>query len=176
MTKDVKEVKSTSKGRGLTPKQEKFCQLYIELGNASEAYRQSYDCSKMSNEAINVEATKLLNNPKITPRVDELQAEHKQRHNLTVDKIIGDLQEYLAICTGKKPLTITTVIKNAQEGKTIAVDDQCFIFEPTGANKAFELLGKHLGMFAQKVDLTSSDGAMSLGSLRDLFSDDTKAD
>lgn len=44
---DVKG-KSTS-GRGLTPKQEKFCQLYIELGNASEAYRQSYDCSKNDN-------------------------------------------------------------------------------------------------------------------------------
>ncbi|EPZ98572.1 terminase small subunit, partial [Glaesserella parasuis] len=50
------EGKSTSKGRGLTPKQEKFCQLYIELGNASEAYRQAYDCSKMSNETINTKA------------------------------------------------------------------------------------------------------------------------
>jgi len=31
----------------LTIKQEKFCNLYIELGNASEAYRQSYNCEKM---------------------------------------------------------------------------------------------------------------------------------
>jgi len=28
---------------GLTPKQEKFANLYVELGNASEAYRQAYD-------------------------------------------------------------------------------------------------------------------------------------
>lgn len=27
----------------MTPKQDKFCMLYIELGNASEAYRQSYN-------------------------------------------------------------------------------------------------------------------------------------
>jgi len=27
----------------LTPKQEKFAQLYVEIGNASEAYRQAYD-------------------------------------------------------------------------------------------------------------------------------------
>ena len=27
----------------LTPKQEKFCQLYVELGNASDAYRQAYN-------------------------------------------------------------------------------------------------------------------------------------
>ncbi|MEE6030445.1 terminase small subunit [Avibacterium paragallinarum] len=170
------EVKSASKGRGLTPKQEKFCQLYIELGNASEAYRQSYDCSKMKSSAINSNAKKLLKDTPIALRIEALQDEHKQRHNLTVDGIINDLQEYLAICTGKKPLTITTVIKNAQEGTTQAVDDRCFVFEPAGANKAFELLGKHLGMFSQKVDLTSSDGSMALGSLRDLFSDDAEAD
>ena len=55
---DVKG-KSTS-GRGLTPKQEKFCQLYIELGNASEAYRQSYDCSKMQIFAWGVNLSCLL--------------------------------------------------------------------------------------------------------------------
>jgi len=29
----------------LTPKQEKFCQLYVELGNASDAYRGAYNVS-----------------------------------------------------------------------------------------------------------------------------------
>ena len=107
---DVKG-KSTS-GRGLTPKQEKFCQLYIELGNASEAYRQSYDCSKMTTEVINVKASELLNkNGKITVRVEELRQAHQQRHNLTLDNIIADLQEYRDICMGRKPLTITTVVK-----------------------------------------------------------------
>ncbi|QPB42213.1 terminase small subunit [Rodentibacter haemolyticus] len=171
------EVKSTSKGVGkLTPKQEKFCQLYIELGNASEAYRQAYDCSKMTTKTINEEAVKLLNNPKITPRVEELQNEHKQRHNLTVDQVISDLIEYRDICMGRKPLKLTTVVKNNQEGTANAVDTECFVFEASGANKAFELLGKHLGMFTQKVDMTSSDGSMALGSLRDLFANDTEID
>lgn len=61
---DVKG-KSTS-GRGLTPKQEKFCQLYIELGNASEAYRQSYDCQDMKSESINRLAKKELDKIKIS--------------------------------------------------------------------------------------------------------------
>ncbi|HDR0968098.1 TPA: terminase small subunit [Pasteurella multocida] len=151
------EVESTSKGRGLTPKQEKFCQLYIELGNASEAYRQAYDCSKMSNEAVNVEAIKLLNNPKnpkITLRVEELKKLHQERHNLTVDKVIRDLEEYRDICMGRKPLRLTTVVKNNQEGTAQSVDTDCFVFEPAGANKALELLGKHLGMFSQKVEVS----------------------
>ncbi|WP_315497011.1 terminase small subunit, partial [Haemophilus parahaemolyticus] len=96
---DVKG-KSTS-GRGLTPKQEKFCQLYIELGNASEAYRQSYDCQDMKPESINRLAKKELDKIKIRSRVDVLQQEHRQRHNLTVDNIIADLQEYRDICMGR---------------------------------------------------------------------------
>ncbi|MDN3211483.1 terminase small subunit [Haemophilus sp. SZY H51] len=155
---DVKG-KSTS-GRGLTPKQEKFCQLYIELGNASEAYRQAYDCSKMQTSTINTKAKELLKNGPITVRIEELQQEHRQRHNLTVDNIIADLQEYRDICMGRKPLTITTVVKNAQEGTAQSVNTECFVFEPTGANKALELLGKHLGMFKDRVDVTSGGNAL----------------
>ena len=149
---DVKG-KSTS-GRGLTPKQEKFCQLYIELGNASEAYRQAYNAKNMTTGAINTNAKKLLKDTPIALRIEELQQAHQQRHNLTIDNIIADLQEYRDICMGRKPLTITTVVKNAQEGTAQSVNTECFVFEPTGANKALELLGKHLGMFKDKVELT----------------------
>ena len=155
---DVKG-KSTS-GRGLTPKQEKFCQLYIELGNASEAYRQAYNAKNMTTGAINTNAKKLLKDTPIALRIEELQQAHQQRHNLTVDNIIADLQEYRDICMGRKPLTITTVVKNAQEGTVQSVNTECFVFEPTGANKALELLGKHLGMFKDRVDVTSGGNAL----------------
>lgn len=155
---DVKG-KSTS-GRGLTPKQEKFCQLYIELGNASEAYRQAYNAKNMTTGAINTNAKKLLKDTPIALRIEELQQAHQQRHNLTIDNIIADLQEYRDICMGRKPLTITTVVKNAQEGTAQSVNTECFVFEPTGANKALELLGKHLGMFKDRVDVTSGGNAL----------------
>ena len=47
-------------GLNLTPKQERFCQLYIELGNASEAYRQSYDADSMAEPTVNTKASELL--------------------------------------------------------------------------------------------------------------------
>ena len=50
----------------LTIKQERFAQRYVELGNASEAYRQSYDAEDMSDEAIRVEASRLLDNPNVS--------------------------------------------------------------------------------------------------------------
>lgn len=163
--------KSTSLGVvKLTPKQERFCQRYIELGNASEAYRQSYDCSKMQTKTIHTKAKELLKNGPITVRIEALKQAQQERH-----QIIADLQEVRDMCMGRKSVTITETIKNAQEGTVNTVDNPVFMFEPASANKALELLGKHLGMFTQKVDMISSDGSMALGSLRDLFANDTEA-
>ena len=77
----------------LTPKQEKFCQVYIEVSNASEAYRQTYNCERMKPETINRTAKDLLDNRKITARLKELQAEHRYRHDITVDSLSSELEE-----------------------------------------------------------------------------------
>ena len=51
----------------LTDKQQKFVLNYITNGNnATDAYRKSYDCSKMSDKSITVEASKMLKNPNVT--------------------------------------------------------------------------------------------------------------
>lgn len=77
----------------MTPKQEKFCQLYVELGNASEAYRQAYDAARMKPESVAVQAAKMLVSPKIALRVDELKAAAAERHGVTVDDIAAMLRE-----------------------------------------------------------------------------------
>lgn len=56
----------------LTPKQEKFCLVYLKTGNASEAYRQAYDASNMKPESVNRKAKDVLDNVKITSRLAEL--------------------------------------------------------------------------------------------------------
>lgn len=71
----------------LTPKQEAFCLAYIETGNASEAYRRSYNAGKMQPATINVRASELLADSKISVRVAELKAQHVERHNVTIDTI-----------------------------------------------------------------------------------------
>jgi phage terminase small subunit len=77
----------------LTPKQERFAQKYVELGNASEAYRQAYDAENMSSEAVKVEACRLLQNPNVSLTVLELQEEHRERHKVTVHSITQELEE-----------------------------------------------------------------------------------
>lgn len=76
----------------LTPKQEKFCQKYLETGNASEAYRQSYSAEEMKPETIANKACLLLQRGDVRARLDELRAKVEKRHALTVDRLVHKLE------------------------------------------------------------------------------------
>lgn len=78
---------------GLTIKQENFCLAYLETGNATEAYRRAYDASKMKDSVINVKASELLANGKITVRLEELRKPILERHNITVDDLLAELEQ-----------------------------------------------------------------------------------
>lgn len=86
----------------LTPKQERFCQKYIESHNASEAYRASYDAENMNNESIWTEASRLMQNPHVALRVMQLHEEHRKRHNVTVDSITKELEEARSLALQEK--------------------------------------------------------------------------
>ena len=100
----------------LTPKQEKFCQVYIETGNASEAYRQAYNTAKMKPETVNRTAKQLLDNRKIAARLDELRALHQKRHEITVDDLVKELEEArkLAFETDKAAAAVSATMGKAK--------------------------------------------------------------
>ena len=100
----------------LTPKQEKFCQVYIETGNASEAYRQAYNTEKMKPESVNSKGYQLLKQVQITARLDELRAEHKKRHEITVDTLVAELEEArkLAFETDKASAAVQATMGKAK--------------------------------------------------------------
>lgn len=74
--------------RKLTIKQEKFCNFYIETGNASEAYRRAYDCANKSAQWLVVNSSKLLKNANIALRVKELQQEQQRKSDITKEEIL----------------------------------------------------------------------------------------
>ena len=57
----------------LTPKQENFARLYVELGSASEAYRRAYDVKDDKASWIASEASKTLHDPNVTQRVEAIR-------------------------------------------------------------------------------------------------------
>ena len=71
----------------LTPKQEKFAQVWHATGNKSEAYRQAYNCENMSEATINNKAYALSLEGEITARFAEHQKAAQKRNNVTVDTV-----------------------------------------------------------------------------------------
>lgn len=121
----------------LTLKQENFCLKYVETGNASEAYRAAYNAENMKAETVWSKASILLDTGKVAARVEELKAEHRKRHAITVDDLIAELEE-----ARQAALAAETVQSSAAVGATLG--------------KA-----KLLGMDKQIIDHTSSDGSMA---------------
>ena len=81
----------------LTIKQENFCNYYIESGNASEAYRRAFSCGKMKAESVNRKAVELLNNGKITARVEQLQSDLKSRSDITKEEAVKELANIVRV-------------------------------------------------------------------------------
>ncbi|NNS07328.1 terminase small subunit [Erwinia sp. JH02] len=107
----------------LTQKQETFCQAYIETGNASEAYRTAYAADKMKPETINRKAKEQLDNGKIAARIAELQGEIKQRHNVTVDSLIKELEEARqSALTAETPQSSAAVAATMGKAKLTGLD------------------------------------------------------
>ena len=58
----------------LTAKQEAFAQAVADGMTQSDAYRKSYDTSKMTPKSVNEKASELMAHVKVTARVAELKA------------------------------------------------------------------------------------------------------
>lgn len=87
----------------LTLKQEAAVQAYIENGgNKSEAYRAAYNAENMAPETIWVKACELFKVGNVAVRVIELQEEHRERHNVTVDSLTVELDEARTIAKEEK--------------------------------------------------------------------------
>ena len=122
----------------LTQKEETACQGYIEHhGNRSEAYRQSHNCENMKPKSVWEAASKLFAKPNVRTRVLELQEEHKDKHKVTVDSLVLELDE----------------------AKDLAKDTK----QPAAMTGAIMGKAKITGHVTDKqsVDHTSSDGSMS---------------
>ncbi|MFC4924723.1 terminase small subunit [Delftia deserti] len=106
----------------LTIKQEAFALAYVETGNASEAYRRSYNAENMKPAVIAVKASELLANGNVAVRVAALQASHVERHEITVSDLIRELEEArVAASTSEKPKAAAMVAATMGKAKLLGL-------------------------------------------------------
>lgn len=75
----------------LTAKQEAFCQAIASGKTQADAYRAAYKSDKITDNAIYVNASRLLDNTKVALRVEELRRELSQKHLWTREKSVKAL-------------------------------------------------------------------------------------
>lgn len=81
---------------GLTPQQEKFCQLVASGNTYADAYRESYKVSpKTKDESIWVSSSRMMADVKVQLRVKELQEGHRKRNEVTLDEVLKEMANWL---------------------------------------------------------------------------------
>ena len=76
---------------GLTSKQNAFINAFLydskAKGNASASYRIAYNCENMTDNAIYTESSRLINNPKISLRIQQKNEEQEQKQQILTDSL-----------------------------------------------------------------------------------------
>jgi phage terminase small subunit len=105
-------------------KHERFCQEFVVDLNATQAYIRA---GYSENGAAQSAAT-LLRNPKISARIAEIQARIMQRLEITQETVVRDIAD---------------IVEEARK-----------VGQYSAALKGKELLGKHIGMWPAKSEVT----------------------
>lgn len=167
----------------LTEKQKIFANEYLVDLNATRAYKKAYPSTKKE-QTINAAASRLLRNVKVKEYIDKKIKDREKRTEITQDKVLNELaaiafskgSDYAEVINrniivdGKtvldeegNPQTYQDVelkltsqlteqqkkaisnIKRGKNGIEVSTYDKV---------RALELLGKHLGMFKDKVEVS----------------------
>lgn len=157
----------------LTPKQKIFADEYLIDLNATRAYKVAYPRVK-NEETAAAAGARLLRNVKVVEYVQKRMDERAQRTEITQDRVLQELAKLGFFDIRKlfddsgKPLDITGLddetaaciagleVMDVYEG---AGEDKEFVgyvkkYKLSDKLKALELIGRHLGMFKDKVELS----------------------
>jgi phage terminase small subunit len=128
----------------LNDKQRLFCDEYLIDMNAKQAaIRAGYSPKTAENQA-----SRLLSYVKVQEYIKEKQNKLTEKLELDAEWVLRRLKEISDRCVQAEPV----MVRNS-DGEMVESGE--YRFDSSGANKATELIGKHLGMFGDKLDVTS---------------------
>ena len=131
---------------------ELFCQEYVVDYNGTQAaIRAGY-----SDKSARQQATRLLANAAILARVRELQQDQVRRLAITQDYVVLQLMDTYRCC--REPTPVLEWDPEARE----MVESGKYQFDSKGALRALELIGKHLGMYQDRLKV---EGKLDTGQL-----------
>lgn len=133
----------------LTDKQKEFVRQYlVDLNATQAAIRAGYSVKTASRIG-----PELLGKTCVREAIEKAQAKRAKRVEVTQDYVINNLVEIVERTMQRRPVTDRKGEQvTDEEGRAV------WCFDAKSANKALELLGKHLGVFTDKVQTEVSGG------------------
>lgn len=149
----------------LTEKQKLFADEYLIDLNATRAYKAAYKSCK-KDETANVNGSKLLRNTKVAKYIEERMNERSKRTEITQDNVLRELAtiafanitDVVTIENGTVyikdtkdiPKSLLPAIESIKEGKN-GIEIKFY-----SKDRSLELLGRHLGMFNDKIEISGT--------------------
>ena len=145
----------------LTPKQKLFCKYYLISLNATDAAKKAGYSKKTANRI----GTENLSKPVVREYLESQMKKREEKLEITADKVIAEIAK-LAFANTTDILEITdhgVVIKDLTKLDTSCISSAEEVFDKEGMRlgvkiklhdktKNLELLGRHLGLFKDKIE------------------------
>lgn len=119
----------------MTDKQRKFAEAYLINPNAKlAAISAGY-----SEKTAEVKGSQLLANVEIKAFISEMQAKASEKTGIDKEWVLNRFKEISDRCMTAEPVMINVDGEWVESGE--------YKFDSSGANKATEMIGKHIGFF-----------------------------
>jgi phage terminase small subunit len=133
-----KKKSAPKKSRKLTQKEKRFCDLYLVSNNASDAARGAEYSAKTAKE----QGCRLLTRVHVQDYLEVKRKELEEETKIDQKWVLERLVQVHERCMQTEPV-------RDKEGNETGE----FVFKDSGANKSLELIGRHLGMFNDKLKI-----------------------
>jgi len=112
----------------MTPKQHQFAREVVLGKSQADAYRSAYNTTRMNDNSIRREASRLMDNPNVATTVVELQ---QKADAAVVQERIATREEVLQ--------TLTSYMHSGEPRDSVRL-------------RAAEMMGKHYGLFTDRIE------------------------
>lgn len=162
----------------MTDAQKRFCDEYLIDLNATRAYKVAYpNCKK--DDTARANSSRMLTNANIKEYIDKKQKDIQKRTEITQEQVIQELAsiafsnatEFATVKGNRVKIKNTDDLEESVKKAIVSIKKGKNGIEIKSADKvqALELLGRHLGIFNDKIDVNVKEKEEKKNAISDIL-------